>query len=329
MKRRQFITLLAGTAAWPLVARAQQPERMRRIGVLMNRAADDPQGQARLSAFQQALQQLGWIDGRNARIDIRWHENDADRTRTYAQELIALAPDIFLADATPSVTALQHATRTLPIVFGSVLDPVGAGFVDSLSRPGGNITGFMAFEYGFSGKWLELLRQIAPQVTRAAVIRDPALVSGTAQFSAIQVVAPALGMEVTPIGVHDIGVIERAVEAFARSANGGLIVTATVTLPAVTRDLIITLAARHRLPAVYPFRDMVTAGGLVSYGADQIDLYRRDAGYIDRILKGEKPADLPVQAPTKYELVINLKTAKALGLDVPATVLARADEVIE
>ena len=329
MKRRQFITLLAGTAAWPLVARAQQPERMRRIGVLMSRAADDPQAQARLAAFQQALQQLGWNDGRNVRIDIRWHESDADRARTYAQELIALAPDIFLADATPSVTALQHATRTLPIVFGSVLDPVGAGFVDSLSRPGGNITGFMAFEYGFSGKWLELLKQIAPQVTRAAVIRDPALVSGTAQFSAIQVVAPALGMEVTPIGVHDIGVIERAVEAFARSANGGLIVTATVTLPAVTRDLIITLAARHRLPAVYPFRDMVTAGGLVSYGPDFVDQFRRAAGYVDRILKGEKPADLPVQAPTKYELVVNLKTAKALGLEVPATVLARANEVIE
>ena len=329
MRRREFISVLGSAAAWPLVARAQQPERMRRIGVLMSRAADDPQAQARLAAFQQALQQLGWNDGRNVWIDIRWHESDADRARTYAQELIALAPDIFLADATPSVTALQHATRTLPIVFAAVLDPVGAGFVDSLSRPGGNITGFMAFEYGFSGKWLELLRQIAPQVTRAAVIRDPALVSGTAQFSAIQVVAPALGMEVTPIGVHDIGVIERAVEAFARSANGGLIVTATVTLPAVTRDLIITLAARHKLPAVYPYRDMVSAGGLVSYGPDLLDQYRRAAGYVDRILKGEKPAELPVQAPTKYELAVNLKTAKALGLEVPATVLARADEVIE
>ena len=328
LKRRQFITLLAGTAAWPLVARAQQPERMRRIGVLMNWAADDPQGLTRLAGFQQALQQLGWTDGRNVRIDIRWHENDADRARTYAQELIALAPDIFLADGTVSVGALQHVARALPIVFADVADPVGAGFVDSLSRPGGNITGFMVFEYGFSGKWLELLKQIAPQVTRAAVIRDPALVAGTAQFSAIQAVAPALGVEVTPIGVHDIGVIERAVEAFARSANGGLIVTAAAP-STVTRDLIITLAARHKLPAVYPFRDMVTAGGLVSYGADQIDLYRRAAGYIDRILKGEKPADLPVQAPTKYELVINLKTAKAIGLDVPATVLARADEVIE
>jgi putative ABC transport system substrate-binding protein len=226
------------------------------------------------------------------------------------------------------VTALQHFTRTLPIVFAVVADPVGAGFVDGLSRPGGNITGFMAFEYGFSGKWLELLKQIAPQVTRAAVIRDPALVAGIAQFSAIQAVAPTLGVEVTPIGVHDIGVIERAVEAFARSPNGGLIMTA-VPLPAVTRDLIITLAARHKLPAVYWYRYMVTAGGLVSYGPDYVDQFRRAAGYVDRILKGEKPADLPVQAPTKYELVVNLKTAKAIGLEVPATVLARADEVIE
>jgi len=326
--RRQFIGLLGGAAAWPLAAHAQQSERMRRIGVLMNRAADDPQGQARLSAFQQALQQLGWIDGRNARIDIRWHENDADRVRTYVQELIALAPDIILADGTPSVTALQHVTRTLPIVFAVVGDPVGAGFVDSLSRPGGNVTGFMVWEYSFSGKWLELLKQIAPQVTRAAVIRDPTVSVGTAEFSSIQAVAPALGVEVTPIGVEDIGVIERAVEGLARSANGGLIVTGGA-YPVVTRDLIITLAARHKLPAVYPFRDMVTAGGLVSYSPDYVDQFRRAAGYVDRILKGEKPADLPVQAPTKYELVINLKTAKAIGLDVPATVLARADEVIE
>jgi len=326
--RRQFIGLLGGAAAWPLAAHAQQSERMRRIGVLMNRAADDPQGQARLSAFQQALQQLGWIDGRNARIDIRWHENDADRVRTYVQELIALAPDIILADGTPSVTALQHVTRTLPIVFAVVGDPVGAGFVDSLSRPGGNVTGFMVWEYSFSGKWLELLKQIAPQVTRAAVIRDPTVSVGTAEFSSIQAVAPALGVEVTPIGVEDIGVIERAVAAFARSANGGLIMTGGA-YPVVTRDLIITLAARHKLPAVYPFRDMVTAGGLVSYSPDYVDQFRRAAGYVDRILKGEKPADLPVQAPTKYELVINLKTAKAIGLDVPATVLARADEVIE
>jgi putative ABC transport system substrate-binding protein len=328
MKRRQFMTLLAGTAAWPLVARAQQPEQMRRIGVFMSRAADDPQGQARLAAFQQALQQLGRSDGRNVRIDIRWHENDADRARTYAQELVALAPDIFLADGIVSVTALQHVTRTLPIVFAAVADPVGAGFVDSLSRPGGNITGFMNFEYEFSGKWLELLKQIAPQVTRAAVIRDPAYVSALAQFSAIQALARALGVEVTPIGVHDIGVIERAVEAFARSPNGGLIMTGGV-FSAGTRDLIIALAARHKLPAVYPFRDMVTAGGLVSYGPDYADQFRRAAGYVDRILKGAKPADLPVQAPTKYELVVNLKAARAIGLDVPASVLARADEVIE
>ncbi len=326
--RRELMAALAGTAAWPPGVWAQQAERMRRIGVLMTLAADDPQGQARLAGFQQALQQLGWSDGRNVQTDIRWHENDADRARRYAQELVALAPNIVLADNTISVTALQHVTRTLPIVFAAAADPVGAGFVDSLSRPGGNITGFMVFEYGFSGKWLELLKQIAPQVTRAAVIRDPAAVVGTAQYSAIQVVAPSLGVEVTPIGVHDIGAIERAVEAFARSANGGMIVTGPA-LPAVTRDLIITLAARHKLPAVYPFRDMVSAGGLVSYAPDFVDLFRRAAGYVHRILKGTKPADLPVQAPTKYELVVNLKTARAIGLDVPASVLACADEVLE
>jgi putative ABC transport system substrate-binding protein len=292
-------------------------------------AADDPYGQAQVAAFQQALQQLGWNDGRNVRIDIRWCETDADRARRYAQELVALAPDIFLAGGTISLGALQHVTRALPIVFANVADPVGAGFVDSLSRPGSNITGFMANEYGFSGKWLELLKQIAPQVTRAAVIRDPALSFAIGVFGAIQAVAPALGVEVTPIGVHDIGDIERAVEAFARSANGGLIVTGAATLPAITRDLIITLAARHKLPAVYSGRHMVTAGGLISYGSDFVDQFRRAAAYVDRILKGEKPADLPVQAPTKYELVVNLKTAKALGLEVPATVLARADEVIE
>jgi putative ABC transport system substrate-binding protein len=328
IQRREFIGTVGGAMAWPLAARAEQAERMRRIGVLMNRAADDPYGQARVAALQQALQQLGWSDGRNVRIDIRWHENDAERARRYAQELVALAPDIVLAENTISVTALQHVARTLPIVFAIVPDPVGAGFVDSLSRPGGNITGFMVFEYGFSGKWLELLKQIAPQVTRAAVIRDPTISSGTAQFSAIQVVAAALGVEVTPIGVRDIGVIERAVEAFARSANSGLIVTAAA-FSTVTRDLIITLAARHKLPAVYWDRGMVTAGGLVSYSPDYVDQHRRAAGYVDRILKGEKPADLPVQAPTRYELVVNLQTAKALGLSVPDTVLARADEVIE
>jgi putative ABC transport system substrate-binding protein len=290
---------------------------------------DDPIGQTRVAAFQQALQQLGWSDGRNVRIDIRGHENNADRARTYAQELVALAPDIFLAEGTVSVGALQNVTRTLPIVFANVLDPVGGGFVDSLSRPGGNTTGFMVYEYGFSGKWLELLKQIAPQVTRAAVIRDPDTPVGIGQFSAIQAVAPPLGVEVTPISVHEISVIERAVEAFARSANGGLIVTGNATLSAVTRDLIITLAARHKLPGVYGYRFMVTAGGLVSYGPDILDLFRHAAGYVDRILKGEKPADLPVRAPTKYELVVNLKTAKAIGLDVPASVLARADAVIE
>ena len=329
MRRREFIVTVGGAAAaWPLVARAQQPERMRRIGMLMTLAADDPFGQAQVAAFQQALQQLGWSDGRNVRFDIRWDESDADRARRYAQELVALAPDIFLAGGTISVGALQHVTRTLPIVFAAVTDPVGAGFVDSLSRPGGNITGFLAFEYGFSGKWLELLKQIAPQVTRAAVIRDPTISSGTAQYSAIQAVAPSLGVEVTPIGADDVGVIERAMGAFAHSANGGLIVTAGA-FSAVTRDLIITLAARHKLPAVYWDRYMVTAGGLVSYSPDYVDQFRRAAGYVDRILKGAKPADLPVQAPTKYELVVNLKTAKAIGLDVPASVLARADEVIE
>jgi putative ABC transport system substrate-binding protein len=330
MRRRDLIAALGGAVAtWPLAAHAQQPERMRRIGVLIVRGTDDPIGQTRVAAFQQALQQLGWSDGRNVRIDIRWHENDADRARRYAQELVALAPDTVLADNTISVTALQHVTRTLPIVCAGVADPVGAGFVESLSRPGGNITGFMVFEYGFSGKWLELLKQIAPQVTRAAVLRDAANPAGTGTLGAIQAVAPSLGVEVTPIGVHDIGAIERAMEAFARSANGGLIVTGPALLPAVTRNLIITLAARHKLPAVYPIRDMVTAGGLVSYGSDYVDLIGRAAGYVDRILKGEKPADLPVQAPTKYELVVNLKTAKAMGLEVPATVLARADDVIE
>ena len=329
LNRRQFITLLAGTAAWPVVARAQQAERMRRIGVLLALAADDPYGQAQAAAFQQALQQLGWNDGRNVRIDIRWDESDADRARRYAQELVALAPDIFLAGGTVSVSALQHVTRALPIVFAAVADPVGAGFVDTLARPGGNITGFMVFEYGFSGKWLELLKQMAPQVTRAAVIRDPAFSFAIGVFGAIQAVAPALGVEVTSISVHDIGDIERAVEAFARSANGGLIVTGIATMPVATRDLIITLAGRHKLPAVYPSRDMVTAGGLVSYGPDFVDQFRRAAGYVDRILKGANPADLPVQAPTKYNLVINLKTARAIGLDVPASVLARADEVIE
>jgi ABC-type uncharacterized transport system substrate-binding protein len=328
LKRRQFITLLGGAAAWPLAARAQQAERVRRIGVLMNLAADDPEGQSRLAAFLRGLQQLGWSDGGNVRIDTRWAAADVDRFRSYAAELVALAPDVILASGHPSVVALQQATRTVPIVFLQVVDPVGAGFVASLARPGGNATGFTVFEYSISGKWLELLKEVVPSVTRAAIIRDAAITAGTGQFAAIQAVAPSLGIEVSPIGVHDPGEIERAIGAFARSSNGGLIVTGSA-LAAVHRDLIVMLAARHKLPAIYSFRYFGTAGGLISYGPDPIDQYRRAAGYVDRILKGEKPADLPVQAPTKYEMVINLKTAKALGLEIPATVLARADEVIE
>jgi putative ABC transport system substrate-binding protein len=326
--RRAFITLLGGAAAWPIAARAQQPERMRRICVLMNLAADDQQGQARLAGFQQALQQLGWSDGRNVRIDIRWPTtNDVD-IRRHAAELAALAPDAILAASSPALAALQQATRTVPIVFVNIIDPVGSGFVDSLARPGGNTTGFLLFEYSLSGKWLELLKQIGPNVTRAAVFRDTGNPSGNAQFGAIQIVAPSLGVEVSPINMRDASEIERVVVAFARSANGGLIVTGSPSA-AVHRDLIIELAARGKLPAVYYSRYFVIAGGLISYGPDYADQYRRAAGYVDRILKGEKAADLPVQAPTKYELVVNLKTAKALGIDVPATLLARADEVIE
>jgi len=328
VRRREFITLVGGAAvARPLAARAQQTERMRRIGVLMALTADDPEGQARLAAFLQGLQELGWTDGRNARIDIRWGGADVDRYRRSAAELAALAPDVILANFASAAAALQQATRTVPIVFVGVVDPVGAGFVASLARPGGNATGFALFEYGISGKWLELLKEIAPRVTRAAVLRD-ASVSGVGQLGAIQSVAPSLGVELSPIGLRDADEIERAVAAFARSSNGGLIVTAN-QFGANHPTLIATIAARHRLPAVYPFRYYVTAGGLISYGPDQIGQYRPAAAYVDRILKGEKPADLPVQAPTKYELVLNLKTARALGLDVPATLLARADEVIE
>ena len=302
---------------------------MRRIGVLMTSAADDPEAQARIAAFLQGLQQLGWTD-RPQRADRLLAGPQAMPTdiRRYAAELVALAPDVILAAGTATVGPLLQATRTVPIVFAIVADPVGAGFVDSLARPGGNATGFMQFEYSMSGKWLELLKQIAPGVTRAAVLRDPAIAAGIGQFGAIQAVAPSLGVEVSPVNVRDAGEIERAVAAFARAPNGGLIVTASA-LAIVHRDLIIALAARHKLPAVYSDRFFVTAGGLISYGPDLVDQYRRAAGYVDRILKGEKPADLPVQAPTKYELVINLKTAKALGLDVPPTLLARADEVIE
>jgi ABC-type uncharacterized transport system substrate-binding protein len=327
VNRRTIITLLGGAAvAWPVGARAQQPERMRRIGALMNLAADDPEALGRITAFVQGLQQLGWTDGRNVRIIARWAAGNADNFRKYAAELVALGPDAILASSTPAVLALQQATHTVPIVFVQVIDPVGAGMVASLARPSGHTTGFTVFEYGMSSKWVELLKEIAPGVRRVAVLRD--LTIGIAQLAAIQAVAPSLGVELSVIGVRDADEIESAVTAFARSPNGGLIVTAS-TSAAIHRDLISTLAARHRLPAVYSYRYFVMAGGLISYGADSIDPYRRAAGYVDRILKGEKPADLPVQAPTKYELVINLKTAKALGLDVPATLLARADEVIE
>jgi putative tryptophan/tyrosine transport system substrate-binding protein len=330
MRRRDFVALLGGAAAsLPLAARAQQGEGMRRIGVLMASAADDSENQARMAAFLQGLAQLGWTDGRNVRIDIRWATTNADDLRRHAAELAALAPDVLVAaSGTATVAPLLQATRTVPIVFVVVVDPVGAGFVASLARPGGNATGFTMFEYGLSGKWLELLKQIAPSTTRAAVLRDPAVASGVGQFAAVQAVAPSLGVELSPVDARDAPEIERAVTAFARSGNAGLIVTPS---PVANRhrDLIVTLAAQHRLPAVYAWRYYVTAGGLISYGPDSIDQYRRAAGYVDRILKGEKPADLPVQAPTKYELVINLKTAKALDLAVPSALLARADEVIE
>jgi putative tryptophan/tyrosine transport system substrate-binding protein len=328
MKRRQFITLLGAAAAWPLAARAQQGDRMRRIGVLLPVATDDAEFQTRVGAFLQALQQLGWTIGRNVEIDIRWATANADAIRRQAAELAALSPDVILAHGAPTLGPLLHVTRTVPIVFPVASDPVAAGFVESLARPGGNATGFMDWEYGMAVKWPELLKQIAPSVTRVAVLRDPTIPTGPAQFGVIQAVAPSLGMDVVPINVRDVPEIERALAAFARSSNGSLIVTPS-GFASVNRDLIITLAARHRLPAVYFGRYFVTSGGLISYGNDIVDQYRRTAGYIDRILKGEKPADLPVQAPTKYELVINLKTAKALGLDVPAMLLARADEVIE
>jgi putative ABC transport system substrate-binding protein len=328
MRRREFIGLLCAAASLPCATWAQQGGSLRRIGVLMNRAADDPLEQESLAAFQQALQQLGWGEGRNIRIDTRWGENNADLDRKYAAELVSLAPDVILAVGTLGTMALQQLSRTLPIVFVNVTDPVGAGLVNTLPKPGGNVTGFMLFEYSSSGKWLELLKQIAPNVTRAAVLRDPANPAGLAQFSAIQAIAQSLAVEVSPIGVRDAGEIERAVAAFAGSPDGGLIVTGSA-LTSAHRDLIITLAAQYKLPAVYPNRLVIRGGGLLSYGPDLIDLYLRAAGYVDRILKGEKPASLPVQAPTKYELVINLRTAKALGLTVSPTLLARADEVIE
>jgi putative ABC transport system substrate-binding protein len=330
MRRRDFITLTGGAAvAWPLAAHAQQPDGMRRIGVLMAATADDPEYQPRIRAFQQGLAALGWIDGRNVRVDTRWAGTNADDVRKHAVELAALAPDAIVGGSgTTTVAPLLQATRTVPIVFVVVIDPVGAGFVSSLARPGGNATGFLMFEYGQSGKWLEVLKQIAPGVKRVAVLRDPTIASGIGQLGAIQSAAPSLGMEAIPINVRDVGEIERNIAALAHSSNGGVVITAS---PEASRhrDLIATLAARHRLPAVYPYRSFVTNGGLISYGPDMVDQYRSAAGYVDRILKGEKPADLPVQAPTKYELVLNLKTAKALGIDVPPMLLARADEVIE
>ena len=329
MRRRQFITLLGGTVvAWPLVARAQRSERMRRIGVLMNLAAEDPESQARIGALLQGLQEFGWAIGRNAQIDVRWGMGDAERSRKHAMELVALTPDVVFATTFPTVAALQQATRAVPIVFAGVIDPVGAGLVASLARPGGNTTGFAGFEYGLSAKWLELLKQVAPRLTRVAVLRNSLTPVGIGQLAAIQGVASSFGVELSPLVVRDVGEMEPAVAAFAHSSNDGLIVTIG-TLTDAHRELISALAARHRLPAVYPFPFFVRRGGLISYGPDIVNSFRRAAGYVDRILKGEKPADLPVQQPTKIDLAINLKVAKALGLEIPPTLLTRADEVIE
>jgi putative ABC transport system substrate-binding protein len=326
--RREFITVLGGAAAaWPIAGEAQEPERVRRIGVLMNVPADDPKGQVRLTAFSHRLRELGWTDGGNLRIEHRWGAGNADLYRTSAAELVALSPDAILAATSPAVLALRQVSRIVPIVFVGVIDPVGSGLIASLPRPGGNATGLTIFEYAISAKWLELLREIAPRVTRAAVLRDAAIASGIGQFAAIQATAP-IGMELSAIDTRDTVGIELAIASFAREPNGGLIITAgdlTVNHP----ETIATFAGRYNVPAVYPFRFFADSGGLISYGPDVIDTYRRAATYVDRILRGEKPADLPVQAPTKYELVINLKTARALGLEVPSTLLARADEVIE
>jgi len=326
MMRREFITLLGGTAAWPMAARAQG-ERMRRIGVLMSTHEDDPARRAQLTAFVQRLTELGWTDGRNVRLDVRWTAGNIDAGRKYAADLVALAPDVIISDTSFNVAAVQQATRTVPIVFGGVIDPVGGGLVNSLARPGGNTTGFTAFEYAIGAKWLELLKEVAPRTTRAAVLRDPTIAAGIGQFAAIQATAP-FGVELSAVGLHDAAAIEPAVAAFARDANGGLVMTAG-PFAGNHPDVIPTLAVRYKLPAVYPFRYLVNAGGLMSYGSDLASQFRSAAQYVDRILKGERPADLPVQAPTKYELVINLRAAKAIGLDVPATLLARADEVIE
>jgi putative tryptophan/tyrosine transport system substrate-binding protein len=328
MTRRKFITLLGGSAAWPLAARAQQGERVRRIGVLLPAAPDDAEFQSWVGAFLQGLAQSGWITGRNIRVETRWTKFDAEQTRKYAAELVALAPDVILATGTSTVGPLLRLTRTVPIVFPIAADPVAAGLVESLARPGGNATGFMSFEIGVSAKWLELLKEVAPGVKRAAVLRTLATAAGPGQFGVIQAVASTIGVELRPIDTRDAGEIERAVVAFASEPNSGLI-AATGGGVLQHRELIVALAARHKLPAVYAYRSHVMSGGLMSYGLDNLDQYRRAAGYVDRILRGEKPADLPVQAPTKYELVINLRTAKALGLDVPSSLLARSDEVIE
>ena len=328
MRRREFIKLLGGAATWPLAARAQQGERKRRIGVLMNTAADDREGQAGVAAFHKVLQQIGWAVGQNVQIDIRWGENNVELDRKYATELVALAPDVILASGSPSVAALQNVTRAVPIVFVRVSDPVGGGFVDSLPRPGGNTTGFMLFEYSFSGKWLELLKQIVPQMALAVILRDSSNRAGIGEFAAIQSAAPSLGVEVRPVDVRDGGEIERTLAALARSPNGGVVVTPSAAV-STYHDAIIKLVARYKLPAVYGFRYNAIDGGLISYGPNRIDQFRRAAEYVDRILKGEKPAELPVQAPARYELVVNLKTAKALGITIPAALLARADEVIE
>jgi putative ABC transport system substrate-binding protein len=328
MRRREFIAGLGGAVAWPLAARAQQGERMQRIGVVMSIAADDPEARARIAAFRAGLQQLGWTDGRNVRIEIRSGAGDLDRIRKYAAEMVALAPDVILASGDEFMLGLQQATRAVPIVFVLVADPVSAGYVNSLARPGGNTTGFAIYEYSLSAKLLELLKQIAPGVTRAAVVRDPSVSGGSGVFAAIQSVASSIRVELSPLNVRDVGEIERGITAFARAPNSCLIVTGSA-LAVTHRDLIVMLAARHKLPAVYWSRLLVAAGGLISYGTDIINEFRRAATYIDRILKGEKPADLPVQLPTKYELVINLKTAKALGLSLPPNLLAIADEVIE
>ena len=328
IERRKFLATLGGAAAaWPIAARAQQGERVRRIGVLLSTREGDPQRRAQLAALVQRLTELGWTDGRNARLDVRWTAGSVDVGRGHAMELVALAPDVIITDTSYNVATVQQATRTVPIVFGGVIDPVGAGLVGSLARPGGNTTGFTAFEYAIGAKWLELLKEVAPRVTRAAVLRDSTIAAGIGQFSAIQATAP-FGIELSAVGLNDAAAIEPAVAAFARDANGGLVVTAA-PFGGNHPDVIPTLAARYKLPAVYPFRYFVNAGGLMSYGSDLASQFRSAAQYVDRILRGEKPADLPVQAPTKYELVVNLKTAKALGIEVPPTLLAIADEVIE